>query len=227
MRSEIKSERVYVLRKRAHGERAQLLELFSLRVGRVSAGVRSSKLAAALEPFQAVAVSGTDVDMYWQLSDVEALGAFRRLSREALLAALRINELVLDHLPRGAPCPPLFTAYERALDLLIGGELGLALRSFEYALLVEIGCIDDEALGVDGPATWHFAADGSLVPGAGTHSLAGADLQRWRAPVAGTGMAKDLHATALAERLRAEDGGRVSALRELWRPRLSPSSTAR
>ena len=73
------------------------------------------------------------------LRSAESVGAPLRLSGDAGVAGLYLNELVVRLTERQDPHPSLYTAYSQALSRLsIGESLGWQLRRFERDLL---GCL--------------------------------------------------------------------------------------
>lgn len=137
----------YILHARPYRETSLLLECLTRdlgRIGMVARGVRSEKgkarlQRALLEPFQPLA---TDLQLRGELATmrgVEAAGAPLRLTGDANLAGLYLNELVVRLTGRQDPLPDLYDAYALALPRLASEPLAWSLRRFERDLLETLG----------------------------------------------------------------------------------------
>jgi len=156
----IDDEPAFVLHARAWRETSLLVEVLSVRHGRLGLlargvqGPRKQALRAALQPLQAIRFDAVLRGELAQLRRAEAQDAAPRLVGQAMLAGFYLNELVLRLAPRQDPLPELHAAYALTREYLRGGEpLAWTLRRFERDLL--------EALGV-GP-DWMHEADGRPV----------------------------------------------------------------
>ncbi|MGN2244564.1 DNA repair protein RecO [Frateuria sp. GZRR33] len=145
----------YVLHARPYRETSLLLECLTRdhgRLGVVARGVRRERARvqrAQLEPFQPLALDLLLRGELATLRAAEPTGAPLRLTGDAGLAGLYLNELVVRLTGRQDPLPELFEAYARTLPRLAGpGMLAWQLRRFERDLLTAIGYalqLDSEA----------------------------------------------------------------------------------
>ncbi len=136
----------YVLHLRAYRETSLLLECLTRdhgRLGVVARGVRSARgqaLRAQLEPFQPLLLDLLARGELATLRSAEPAGLPLRLSGNAGLAGLYLNELVVRLTGRQDPHPALFEAYAQTLPRLAAAESpGWQLRRFERDLLAAIG----------------------------------------------------------------------------------------
>lgn len=142
----LEQQPAYVLHTRPYRETSLLLECLTRdhgRIGVVARGVRSQRSRlqrSQLEPFQALML---DLQMRGELATLrgaESVGAPLRLLRDAGVAGLYINELVVRLTERQDPHPSLYTAYSQALSrLAVGESLAWQLRRFERDLLGSLG----------------------------------------------------------------------------------------
>ncbi|HET6553964.1 MAG TPA: DNA repair protein RecO [Dyella sp.] len=142
----IEQQPSYVLHSRPYRETSLLLECLTRdhgRIGVVARGVRRERSRlqrAQLEPFQPMLL---DLQFRGELATLlaaETVGVSQRLSGDAGLAGLYLNELVVRLTGRQDPVPELFDAYARTLPRLAGTEpLAWTLRRFERDLLEAIG----------------------------------------------------------------------------------------
>jgi DNA repair protein RecO (recombination protein O) len=143
------SEPGFVLHSLPHRETSLIVELFSLRYGRlpvIAKGARrpQSALRAVLLQFQPIEFSIAGKGELRLLTRAEWQGGLPMPAGEALLFAFYLNELLVRLLMREDPHPGLYHAYVEALRAL--GERGAreeVLRRFEWLLLKEIGYAPD------------------------------------------------------------------------------------
>lgn len=142
----VESQPAFVLHSRPWRETSLLLEVFSRdhgRVGLLARGVRGprARLArATLEPFQSLQIDWAGQGELPNLRAAEAVGVSRRLTGDALLAGLYVNELLVRLTARNDPHPVLFARYGRLLEEIADpASLAWHLRRFERDLLAEIG----------------------------------------------------------------------------------------
>lgn len=142
----IEQQPSYVLHSRPYRETSLLLECLTRdhgRIGVVARGVRGEKSRlqrAQLEPFQPLVLDLMARGELATLTGVEGIGAPQRLSGEAGLAGLYLNELVVRLTGRQDPHPELYEAYARTLRRLADAEpLAWTLRRFERDLLETVG----------------------------------------------------------------------------------------
>lgn len=136
----------YVLHARPYRETSLLLECLTRdhgRLGVVARGVRRERARlqrAQLEPFQPLAMDLLLRGELATLRGAEPAGPPLRLSGDAGLAGLYLNELVVRLTGRQDPQPDLFDAYARTLPRLAETDaLAWQLRRFERDLLAAIG----------------------------------------------------------------------------------------
>ncbi|MGI2323402.1 MULTISPECIES: DNA repair protein RecO [Methylococcus] len=143
--SRVLLDHAYLLHRRDYRETSLLLELFTLRHGRIGViakGARRGRqgFAAVLQPFVPLLVSWSGRGELANLNHAEAAGIGVRLQHTALFCGFYLNELLMRLLPPHDLCPGLFGAYRGGLETLAAGEdLETALRSFELSLLEAIG----------------------------------------------------------------------------------------
>lgn len=187
----LEQQPAYVLHLRPYRETSMLLECLTRehgRLGVVARGVRRerSRLSRAqLEPLQLLSL---DLLMRGELATLlgaESSGVPLRLTGDAGLAGLYINELVVRLTGRQDPHPALFDAYAQTLPRLAEPDaLAWTLRRFERDLLEAIGyglqleneADDSEPLAPD--ASYRYRVEqGPVKCAAGTtRALHGRDL---------------------------------------------------
>ena len=187
----LEQQPAYVLHARPYRETSLLLECLTRehgRLGVVARGVRGERARlrrAQLEPFQPLAMDLLLRGEMATLTAIEAVGASVRLSGDAGLAGLYLNELMVRLTGRQDPFPLLFDAYAQTLVRLAAGEsLAWSLRRFERDLLEAIGyglqlrhdSDTGEALAPE--ASYRYLVEqGAVRCAAGsTHALRGSDL---------------------------------------------------
>ncbi|MFC3653778.1 DNA repair protein RecO [Dyella humi] len=142
----IEQQPAYVLHSRPYRETSLLLECLTRdhgRLGVVARGVRSQRgrlQRSQLEPFQPLAL---DLQLRGELATLrsaESTTSPLRLSGDAGLAGLYVNELVVRLTERQDPHPALYHAYAQTLARLVEGtSLAWHLRRFERDLLGALG----------------------------------------------------------------------------------------
>ncbi|MGE7137049.1 DNA repair protein RecO [Luteibacter sp. NPDC031894] len=187
----VEQQPAFVLHARPYRETSLLVECLTRdhgRIGVVARGVRKERTRlqrAQLEPFQRVAL---DLMMRGELATLrtaESSGPVLRLTGDAGLAGLYLNELVVRLTGRQDPNPELFDHYERTLQRMSAGEpLAWTLRRFErdmldslgYALQLDADASDGQPL--DPAATYVYDPESGATPGraGGAHAIRGADL---------------------------------------------------
>src|SRR5213592_1525368 len=144
-RTRQESREAFILHGYTYRETSLLLETFTRAFGRVSMvarGARSprSPLRGVLLAFQPLALSWFGKGELRTLARAEWVGGQALLHGEALMCGFYLNELLLRLLPREDPHEALFSRYWEALrQLAPHGSSAPALRSFERALLKELG----------------------------------------------------------------------------------------
>jgi DNA repair protein RecO (recombination protein O) len=187
----LEQQPAYVLHARPYRETSLLLECLTRehgRLGVVARGVRGERARlrrAQLEPFQPLAMDLLLRGEMATLTAIEAVGTPMRLSGDAGLAGLYLNELVVRLTGRQDPFPLLFDAYAQTLARLTAGEsLAWSLRRFERDLLEVIGyglqlqCDSDTGDALVPEASYRYRVEqGAVRCAAGSaHALRGSDL---------------------------------------------------
>ncbi|MDB5814594.1 MAG: repair protein RecO [Rhodocyclales bacterium] len=135
----------FVLHTYAWRETSLIVETFTRDHGRLplmAKGARrpGSAVRGVLMAFQPLAVSWSGKNELKTLTGAYWLGGQALLSGIGLLCGYYLNELLLRLLPREDPHAALFERYARTIhDLAAGGQTAPLLRSFELALLQELG----------------------------------------------------------------------------------------
>lgn len=144
-RARQESREAFILHSYPYRETSLLLDVFARAFGRVSMVARAarsprSSLRGVLLAFQPLALSWFGKGEVRTLARAEWIGGHPRLQGEALMCGFYLNELLLRLLPREDPHDALFARYGEALRRLAShGDSAPALRSFERALLKELG----------------------------------------------------------------------------------------
>ena len=144
-RARQESREAFILHSYPYRETSLLLEVFARAFGRVSMVARAARsprspLRGVLLAFQPLALSWFGKGEVRTQARAEWIGGHPRLQGEALLCGFYLNELLLRLLPREDPHDALLGRYREALQQLASpGDSAPALRSFERALLKELG----------------------------------------------------------------------------------------
>jgi DNA repair protein RecO (recombination protein O) len=187
----VEQQPAFVLHARPYRETSLLVECLTRdhgRIGVVARGVRKERARlqrAQLEPFQRIELDLLIKGELATLRTAESVGMAQRLTGDAGMAGLYLNELVVRLTGRQDPNPELFDCYERTLRRMAAGEpLAWTLRRFErdmlealgYALPLDIDAIDGEPL--DPALTYFYDPESGVLPGrAGDQrAIRGADL---------------------------------------------------
>lgn len=137
----------FLLHRRPFRDSSQLLEVFSLEHGRLSAVARGlnrrrrgGALGTLLQPFRPLLLSFAGRGELASLSDAEAAGPAVHLTGDRLFSAFYLNELLSRLLHRHEAHPSLFSTYGETLEVLATAPaLEPVLRRFELTLLDELG----------------------------------------------------------------------------------------
>jgi DNA repair protein RecO (recombination protein O) len=187
----VEQQPAFVLHARPYRETSLLVECLTRdhgRIGVVARGVRTERARvqrAQLEPFQRIELDLLMKGELATLRGAEPSGKVIRLTGEAGLAGLYLNELVVRLTGRQDPNAELFAFYERTLQRMAAGEpLAWTLRRFErdmldslgYGLQLDVDAVDGESL--DPAATYFYDPESGALPGrAGdARAIRGADL---------------------------------------------------
>lgn len=139
------SQRCFVLHRREYRNTSLLVEVFGAEPGRFPAIARGAKAsprvpAGLLQPFQPLWMSWSGRGEVKTLRSVEAAGPPLPLEGKALYCGFYVNELLMRLTGRNDPQEGLFGPYSQSLaGLASGADPGQVLRTFELALLRELG----------------------------------------------------------------------------------------
>ncbi|WEN13982.1 DNA repair protein RecO [Rhodanobacter sp. AS-Z3] len=194
----IEQQPAYVLHARPYRETSLLLECLSRehgRLGVVARGVRGERSRlrrAQLEPFQALSVDLLLRGEMATLTAVESVGTPARLTGDAGLAGLYLNELVVRLTARQDGSPPLFDAYALTVQrLALGESLGWTLRRFErdllettgYGLQLQFDAASGELLDPESSYRYEVEQGATRCPASSPHAIRGSDLLALEADV--------------------------------------------
>jgi DNA repair protein RecO (recombination protein O) len=147
-RSRVDAQPAYVLHTYPFRETSLIIELFSRDFGRMALLARGARrprsaIRGVLMAFQPLEVGWAGKGEVLTLMRAEWQGGLPLLAEEALFCGYYLNELLMHLLPREDPHERLFVRYADMLAILAAGPPGTeresALRSFEKALLGELG----------------------------------------------------------------------------------------
>jgi DNA repair protein RecO (recombination protein O) len=171
----IESQPAFVLHARPWRETSLLLEAFTRdhgRVGLVARGVRSARSRlprASLQPLQPLLLDWVARGELGTLSSVEPTGTRWRITGDALIAGMYVNELVLRLTSRNDAHPAAFGAYTECLVRLAeDSDIAWTLRRFERDLLADLGyalMLDATSSGapVDAHEVYGYAAEAGPI----------------------------------------------------------------
>ncbi len=139
------NEPVYVLHTYPFKETSLIVELFSLRFGRVTTAAKGARrprsaMRGMLQSFQPLVATWSGKSEIKTLHGLDWAEGLLLLKGDALMCGFYLNELLLRLLPREDAHENLFHYYKEALRTLTKGEeLATSLRQFELKLLQELG----------------------------------------------------------------------------------------
>ncbi|WP_394172221.1 DNA repair protein RecO [Thalassotalea litorea] len=173
---ELALQTVYLLHSRPYRENSLLLNLLSKELGHISAiahagSSRKNSKRAQLQPFSTLQVELKGKGSLPTLTQIEKAQLPLPLSRQFLYSGFYLNELCVRLLPQDISCEPLFSHYHQALlNLEQQAPIEPILRSFEFALLEELGLGIDFSVLDDGhqvqetsPQFWYYLPEQGLV----------------------------------------------------------------
>lgn len=143
--SRVMLEPAFVLHSRPYRNSSLIVELFTLRFGRVVAVARSargprSRYQGKLQLFSPLLVSWSGRGELKSLGDMECHGAIYRLEGKALLCGFYLNELLIRLLKHEDPYPEVYHRYHELLHVFEDHNFAeIQLRYFEKHLLKELG----------------------------------------------------------------------------------------
>lgn len=142
----IDQQPAFVLHARPYRETSLLIDVFTRdhgRVGLVARGVRRERSRlprGLLQPLQPLLLNWVARGDLGTLAGAEAASGPFRLSGDALLAAIYVNELVQRLSGRNDPHAPAFAAYAQCLARLADEpDIAWTLRRFERDFLADLG----------------------------------------------------------------------------------------
>ena len=187
----VEQQPAFILHARPYRETSMLAECLTRdhgRIGVVARGVRregARTQRAQLEPFQRVVLDLLMKGELATLRSAEPSGPVLRLTGDAGLAGLYLNELVVRLTGRQDGNPELFAFYDSTLRRMAAGEsLAWTLRRFErdmldalgYGLQLDIDAIDGSP--VDPSLVYFYDPESGVLPGrmGDQRAIRGADL---------------------------------------------------
>ncbi len=145
MSNRVDLEPAFVLHTRPYRNSSLIVELFTMRYGRVGVMARSargprSRYRGILQPFSPLLVSWTGRSNLKNLGNVELCGLSYQLDGTALLCGFYLNELLMRLVKHDDPYLKLYERYQTTLNALESGhQVQVQLRYFEKNLLSELG----------------------------------------------------------------------------------------
>ncbi len=138
-------EPIFILHQRPFSNTSLIVDMFTMRYGRIVAVARSarghkSRYRGMLQAFTPMLASWSGRNELKTLGQVELSGAPYQIEGRALLCGFYVNELLVQLLHRDDPYPMVFQHYQNLLHQLETKGLDqAALRYFEKHLLHELG----------------------------------------------------------------------------------------
>jgi DNA repair protein RecO (recombination protein O) len=145
MTHRISLEPIFVLHTRPYSNTSLIVEMLTMRHGRIAVVARSarglkSRYRGMLQAFSPLLASWLGHRELKTLGNVEHSGPVYQLEGRALMCGFYLNELLMRLLQRDDPCFNIFNLYQ---DMLISlekqNDFRVALRYFEKNLLRELG----------------------------------------------------------------------------------------
>lgn len=183
-RNKVDGQAAFVLHTYPFRETSLIVELFACDYGRVAVLARGARrprsaLRGLLQTFQPIEVGWAGKGEVLTLMKAEWQGGQPLLSGKALYCAYYLNELLLHLLPREDAHERLFSVYAETLLRFAGGLRESDLRSFECALLKELGYgltlerdADGEPVVAEGEYAYEIERGPVRLAGPGQSSLA-------------------------------------------------------
>jgi DNA repair protein RecO (recombination protein O) len=143
--SRVDEERAFVLHSYPYSETSLIVDMFSVRFGRVPLVARGARrprstLRGVLLAFQPLSIAWSGRGEVRTLHRAEWLGGLPRPAGRAMWCGFYLNELLMRLLARDDPHERLFLAYGEAIErIATQGALEPVLRWFEKHLLRELG----------------------------------------------------------------------------------------
>lgn len=178
----VSAEPAFLLHQYAWSESSAIVELFTREHGRISAIAKGAKkptsnFRSVLLPLQFLQVdySYTEVvdSEICTIRGVEWIGGYAMPQKDALLAGLYLNELLLRLLVRGDKHLRVFDAFAATVRVLATQPqemLEPLLRAFELVMLRELGLLPDLSIQTMTSAAIEPRGRYALIPEVGLHS---------------------------------------------------------
>lgn len=172
----------FILHTRPYRDTSLLVDFFTLEKGRLSAVVRGARrpkspLKGLLQPFVPLLISWFGKNDLVTLKSAESNGTALHLSRDWLMSALYVNELLVRLLERYDSHKNLYYAYAHVLHQLSCNEaIEPHLRTFELTLLQELGYglglnrISETDKSIHPDQYYYYSAENGLLPSLNTPS---------------------------------------------------------
>lgn len=138
-------EPAFVLHTRQYRNSSLIVEMFTMRHGRVAAVARSargpkSRYRGRIQPFAPILASWVGRSELKSMGTVESNGRSYVLEGSPLLCGFYLNELMMRLVGHEDPFPSLYERYQNTLNSLEqGGVFEAHLRYFEKHLLQDLG----------------------------------------------------------------------------------------
>lgn len=145
MTERVNLEPAFVLHSRAYRNSSLILELFTMRHGRVAAIARSargprSRYQGKLQLFAPLLISWSGRSDLKNVGNIELNGLAYQLEGTSLLCGFYLNELIMRLIGHEDPFTKVYEQYQTTLNALEkGGFIEPQLRYFEKQLLNELG----------------------------------------------------------------------------------------
>ena len=165
------AQRAFILHTRPYQEHKVLVDCFTRELGRVAAVTYLPKSPKSdkkglLQPFYPLSLSFSGQSSLKTLKQIESASKSIQLVGNALYSGFYLNELLVRLLPELMPCEELFCIYSDTLKKLAQGEpIEITLRSFESALLAELGVsVDFSVIFNEHVPEWVYLSEQGFVP---------------------------------------------------------------
>jgi DNA repair protein RecO (recombination protein O) len=145
MSNRVDLEPAFVLHTRAYRNSSLIVELFTMRYGRIAVVARSargprSRYQGKLQLFAPMLVSYSGRSELKNMGNVELNGLSYQLDGKALLCGFYLHELIMRLIKHEDPYPSVYEYYQNTLNILEQHEsFEVQLRYFERHLLNELG----------------------------------------------------------------------------------------
>lgn len=142
--SKVNDQPAYCLHRINYGESSYILDCLTRDYGRVSLMVKGGKKRknqSCFQLFQALTINFSGKSEMKTLTGIDGKPFF--LGAKASIAAMYVNELLINLIPKQHECEEVFTCYEALLAQLTDSFMEQPLRHFEFQLLDYLGVLPD------------------------------------------------------------------------------------